>query len=115
MPCQREPAFSKMWAQVHSEALLKSRLARLAHQVSDASLQQLPDFHQRVEMLKQLEYVAPDDTVLMKVRWKLYLYCHCCIFQISNVAAALIGRFNPGCFLEKFHIPTRQVASCSQL
>lgn len=67
MACQREPAFGEIWALVHNEAVLEERLGRLAHQVSDANLQQLPEFHQRVEVLRRLEYVAPDDTVLMKV------------------------------------------------
>ena len=67
MPCQREPGFGEMWALVRSEALLEGRLARLAHQLSDANLAQMPEFHQRVNVLRQLKYVAPDDTVLMKV------------------------------------------------
>lgn len=67
MPCQREPAFGEMWAMVHSEALLEERLKKLAHQLSDANLQQMPEFHQRVEVLKKLEYIAPDNTVQMKV------------------------------------------------
>ena len=80
MPCQREPAFPEMWALVHSEALLEERLQRLAHQMSDANLQQMPEFHQRVEVLRRLEYLAPDNTVLIKVSgwalaWQTALSC----------------------------------------
>lgn len=68
MSCQREPAFGEMLAAVRSESLLEDRLKRLAHQLSDANLQQMPEFHQRVEVLRQLGYIAADDTVEMKVR-----------------------------------------------
>ena len=67
MSCQREPAFGEMLALVRSEALLEERLRSIAHQLSDANLQQMPEFHQRVEVLRQLGYIAPDDTVEMKV------------------------------------------------
>lgn len=66
MECQKEPGFGEMWALVHSEALLEQRLRSLAHTLSDASLQQMPEFHQRLEVLRRLGYVAADDTVLMK-------------------------------------------------
>ena len=67
MPCQWEPAWAEMWALVHSECLLEDRLLKLAHQLSDANLAQMPEFHQRVQVLKRLEYIAPDTTVQMKV------------------------------------------------
>ena len=67
MACQQEPAFGEMLALVRSECLLEERVKSLAHQLSDANLQQMPEFHQRVKVLKQLGYVAADDTVEMKV------------------------------------------------
>ncbi len=67
MPCQREPAFGEMLALVRSEALLEDRLRSIAHQLSDANLQQMPEFHQRVEVLRQLGYITSDNTVEMKV------------------------------------------------
>lgn len=73
MPCQREPAFGEMLALVRSEALLEERLRSIAHQLSDANLQQMPEFHQRVEVLRQLGYIAPDSTVEMKVNKTLHL------------------------------------------
>lgn len=67
MPCQREPGFGEMLALVRSEALLEERLRNLAHQLSDANLQQMPEFHQRVNVLRELGYVSADNTVEMKV------------------------------------------------
>lgn len=74
MPCQREPAFGEMLALVRSDALLEERLRSIAHQLSDANLQQMPEFHQRVEVLRQLGYIAPDSTVEMKVNESLHFY-----------------------------------------
>lgn len=66
MRCHHDPALGEMYALVRSQGLLEGRLKALAHQVSDANLQQMPDFQQRVEVLKQLEYIAQDNTVLLK-------------------------------------------------
>lgn len=76
LACQREPAFGEMWALVHSEALLTARLAGISHQISDANLQQMPDFHQRVRVLRELGYVAHDDTVAMKAGSLKHLIRH---------------------------------------
>ena len=66
MPCTNEPAFGEMWALVHSETLLEERLRSLSHQISDANLKQMPEFHQRVEVLREMGYVSSDYTVQMK-------------------------------------------------
>lgn len=55
-------------ALVRSEGLLRRRLQELSHDLSDASLQQMPEFHQRVSVLQQLGYVSPDGTVTLKGR-----------------------------------------------
>lgn len=67
MPCHRDPALGEMYALVRSQRLLESRLRALAHQVSDANLQQMPDFQLRVEVLRRLDYIAADNTVQLKV------------------------------------------------
>ena len=67
MACHRNPMLGEMYALVRSEVLLAERLDRLAHQVSDASLAQMPDFTQRVAVLRQLEYISAKDVVELKV------------------------------------------------
>lgn len=67
LPCQREPALGEMVALVRSEALLAARLRGLAHQLSDANLQQMPEFQQRVKVLQEMGYVGEDNTVQLKV------------------------------------------------
>lgn len=67
MKCHREPALGEMYALVRSEALLMQRMRALEHQLSDANLQQMPEFQQRVEVLRQMGYVDADNTVQLKV------------------------------------------------
>lgn len=55
-------------AVVHSEALLAARLKALAHSLSDANLSGMPEFQQRVEVLRTMTYISPDDTVAVKGR-----------------------------------------------
>ena len=56
------------------------RLAELEHKVSDASLQQLPEFKQRVAVLQRLDYIDESDTVQMKACGP---YCKCKRFVIA--------------------------------
>lgn len=44
-----------MYAAVRSEMTLSKRIAALAHQLSDANLAAMPEFHQRIAVLRQLE------------------------------------------------------------
>ncbi|KAI8471724.1 MAG: NUC185 domain-containing protein [Monoraphidium minutum] len=67
--CHGCPGTPAQLALVASEAVLRRRVEALAHELSDASLQQLPEFHQRVSVLRDLGYVdAADDTVTLKGR-----------------------------------------------
>ena len=77
MACHRDPALGEMYALVRSEALLEDRLNRLKHQVSDASLAQMPDFNQRVQVLRQLDYISVDDVVELKVGRVAHLSIAC--------------------------------------
>ena len=81
MACHRDPALGEMYALVRSQGLLESRLRALAHQVSDANLQQMPDLQQRVEVLKELEYIAADNTVQLKVQTMCALDCRFCMLS----------------------------------
>lgn len=48
--------------------VLEQRLEALQHQLSDASLAALPEFHQRAAVLRQLGYLDADNTVQLKGR-----------------------------------------------
>ena len=100
MPCHRDPALGEMYALVRSQGLLESRLKALAHQVSDANLQQMPDFQQRVEVLRRLDYIAQDNTVQLKASqpsrslfWRqIELACSGlqCLGQVSSFDSACV-------------------------
>eukprot|EP00878_Enallax_costatus_P043712 GHUV01051771.1.p1 GENE.GHUV01051771.1~~GHUV01051771.1.p1 ORF type:complete len:293 (+),score=101.80 GHUV01051771.1:673-1551(+) len=68
LPAHTCPGTPAQVALVRSEMLLSQRLEELSHELSDASLQQMPEFHQRVGILQQLGYVSPDGTVTLKGR-----------------------------------------------
>ena len=50
LPAHRDPLLPELLAVVRSERLLATRLAAVARQASNANLQQLPEYHQRVQV-----------------------------------------------------------------
>jgi antiviral helicase SKI2 len=48
--------------------LLKSKMNELQFMLSDKSLELLPDYEQRIEVLKELKYIDDDCNVLLKGR-----------------------------------------------
>lgn len=53
----------------------------LQHQLSDASLQLLPEYQQRLEVLKRLRYINEDHTVQLKVGMD-HLCCSFAAFRV---------------------------------
>lgn len=68
LPAHRDPLLPELLAVVRSEALLAQRLAAVARAMSNANLQQLPEYHQRVKVLQRIGYLERDQTVTMKGR-----------------------------------------------
>ncbi|KAK9802049.1 hypothetical protein WJX73_006832 [Symbiochloris irregularis] len=68
MAAWQDPVMGAMWGRVRREWQLGNRLAEMHHKVSDASLQQLPEFQQRLGVMRALGYVDAQDTVQMKGR-----------------------------------------------
>ncbi|TPX59484.1 hypothetical protein SpCBS45565_g07719 [Spizellomyces sp. 'palustris'] len=66
--CVRCPDLIEHYAQVHNERLLQQQVAELAHSISDQNLELLPDYHQRVDVLKVLRFVDENGTVTIKGR-----------------------------------------------
>lgn len=94
MACHRDPALGEMYALIRSQGLLEGRLRALAHQVSDANLQQMPDFQQRVEVLRKLEYIAGDNTVQLKV--SLAVSMHISLAFFCSIQQAYQFLHSPG-------------------
>lgn len=63
------PTFSKEYGMMHQRKLLLSEISRLQRSISDENLELLPDYHQRVEVLKRLHFIdAQQENVLLKGR-----------------------------------------------
>lgn len=53
---------------LHGEKVLKQTLANLRLAISDQNLELIPDYEQRVEVLKELSFIDENSTVLLKGR-----------------------------------------------
>ncbi|KAI8587624.1 antiviral helicase [Geranomyces variabilis] len=57
------------YGQVHNERMLQQQVSELSHSISDQNLELLPDYHQRVDVLKLMNYVdEATGTVTLKGR-----------------------------------------------
>lgn len=53
---------------MHTEQELKKQIAQLKMALSDQNLELLPDYEQRVDVLKDLRHIDENQTVLLKGR-----------------------------------------------
>ena len=67
-PCHTCPRRQEHLAQALKKDRLRRKVDKLRFALSDQNLQQMPDFQQRLEVLKALGYVSPDLTVELKGR-----------------------------------------------
>ncbi|KAF9575729.1 hypothetical protein EC968_001919 [Mortierella alpina] len=67
--CNKCPDLRAHYAMTHRERELQSKLEELQRTISDQNLELLPDYHQRVNILKELNYLDPvSSTVQLKGR-----------------------------------------------
>ncbi|KAF9187392.1 hypothetical protein BGZ50_001970 [Haplosporangium sp. Z 11] len=67
--CNKCPDLRAHYAMIHRERELQSKLEELQLTISDQNLELLPDYHQRVDILKELNYLDPENsTVQLKGR-----------------------------------------------
>ncbi|KAK3811889.1 MAG: antiviral helicase [Benniella sp.] len=67
--CNKCPDLKAHYATVHREKELRLKLEELQRTISDQNLELMPDFNQRVEVLKDLNYLDPENsTVQLKGR-----------------------------------------------
>ncbi|KAI8839115.1 antiviral helicase [Chytriomyces cf. hyalinus JEL632] len=66
--CSKCPDLIEHYGMIHNERQLEVQLAELAHNISDQNLELLPDYHQRIEVLKVLNFVDENSTVQIKGR-----------------------------------------------
>ncbi|KAK3817964.1 MAG: antiviral helicase [Linnemannia gamsii] len=67
--CNKCPDLKPHYAMIHRERELHGKLEELQRTISDQNLELLPDYHQRVAILKELNYLDPENsTVQLKGR-----------------------------------------------
>ncbi|KAF7784214.1 hypothetical protein Agabi119p4_379 [Agaricus bisporus var. burnettii] len=66
--CLRCPDFSSHYAIIHGEKILRANIAHLKLAISDQNLELIPDYEQRIEVLKDLKFIDENSTVLLKGR-----------------------------------------------
>ncbi|KAJ3769464.1 antiviral helicase [Lentinula raphanica] len=60
--------FDAHYSVVHAEKALRSRIAMLKEAISDQNLELIPDYEQRIGVLKELKFIDENSTVLLKGR-----------------------------------------------
>ena len=53
---------------MHGEKVMRSTIASLKLAISDQNLELIPDYEQRIEVLKELRFIDANSTVLLKGR-----------------------------------------------
>ncbi|OZJ02181.1 hypothetical protein BZG36_04323 [Bifiguratus adelaidae] len=66
--CNQCPDLDEHYAVVHTQKVLQHRLDDLKHTISDQNLELLPDYEQRVEVLKLMNFIDENGTVQLKGR-----------------------------------------------
>lgn len=52
----------------HGKKVLEANIAELKQAISDQNLELIPDYEQRIEVLKELKFIDDNSTVLLKGR-----------------------------------------------
>lgn len=66
--CLLCPDFDVHYEVLHGEKVLRGTLDRLRHALSDQNLELLPDYEQRLGVLRELRFIDENSTVLLKGR-----------------------------------------------
>ncbi|EIW64030.1 antiviral helicase [Trametes versicolor FP-101664 SS1] len=66
--CVSCPSFEDHYLHTHGKKLLQANIADLKLAISDQNLELIPDYEQRIEVLKELKFIDDNSTVLLKGR-----------------------------------------------
>ncbi|TPX41563.1 hypothetical protein SeMB42_g05518 [Synchytrium endobioticum] len=66
--CNECPDMDAHYGRIHEEKELQYKMAELAYKISDQNLAMLPEYQQRVEVMKRLNYVDENGVVQLKGR-----------------------------------------------
>jgi antiviral helicase SKI2 len=73
---------------VHGKKVLRTNIASLKNAISDQNLELIPDYEQRVEVLKELKFIDENSTVLLKGR----VACEVCFFRTSLFSTTILKK-----------------------
>ncbi|KAH7107002.1 antiviral helicase [Auriculariales sp. MPI-PUGE-AT-0066] len=68
MSCQLCSDFESHYQAFHGEKILRAKIADLKLQLSDQNLELLPEYESRIEVLKELNFIDANSTVVLKGR-----------------------------------------------
>ncbi|CAE7133652.1 unnamed protein product, partial [Rhizoctonia solani] len=68
MVCVHCPEFGTHYALFHEQMVIQKEIGRLMFELSDQNLELLPDYEQRIQVLKDLRLIDENQTVLLKGR-----------------------------------------------
>lgn len=66
--CLQCPDFGRHYTIIHAEKVLRANIANLKLAISDQNLELIPDYEQRIEVLKELKFIDENSTVSLKGR-----------------------------------------------
>ena len=76
---------------IHGKKVLLANIANLKNAISDQNLELIPDYEQRVEVLKELKFIDENSTVLLKGR----VACEVCFILFKANFSQLRTSINP--------------------
>ncbi|KAK7058645.1 Antiviral helicase ski2 [Paramarasmius palmivorus] len=66
--CIACPDFDEHYSIIHAEKVLRANIEMLKLAISDQNLELIPDYEQRIDVLKELKFIDENSTVLLKGR-----------------------------------------------
>ncbi|TBU50014.1 antiviral helicase [Dichomitus squalens] len=66
--CTSCPDFDDHYNFIHARKVLEANIAKLKLSISEQNLELIPDYEQRIEVLKELKFIDDNSTVLLKGR-----------------------------------------------
>jgi len=68
LACRLDGDFEEQYQAMHGYRILEDKVASLKQAISEQNLELLPDYEQRISVLKDLQYIDENSTVLLKGR-----------------------------------------------
>ena len=85
----------RQYSRVHEQKLLQAEVEMLKFALSDQNLELLPDYEQRIAVLKDLKFIDENSTVLLKGRVACEVrIARCVLTETTNLSHRLTQQMN---------------------